>query len=65
MVTLLLQSAVLEQDNQFGGQDFQLILPRKLKTVQNVAKISLEVQNPSSLPDLPWQKVSTDLFEWK
>lgn len=65
-----LRSAGSEHVSPSGGQSFREISNDLYTTALNAAKLrsrehSLQCMIPSPLPELPWQKVATDLFEWK
>ena len=61
-------NAVTGLDSQNGGQDLSTQLEELVKNCEICCKEQhqrAESLIPSELPELPWQKVGTDLFEWK
>ena len=56
-----------EQRVEFGGQASASKLKISLENVQNASRQvnRAEPMIPSKLPECPWQKVATDLFDWK
>ena len=52
--------------NQCGGQDCQIVrrIGQKLSRMLQTPKPRVEPLIPLKMPELPWQQVGSDLFEW-
>ena len=60
-------NAMQELASQYGGQESQLNFRKKSQAVKSAAKKESRIKSLSShlIPELPFQKVGTDLFKWE